>query len=77
MLEELTEAATQREYVYTHDWRQHDLVIWDNRRTMHRVRRYNDTADVRDMRRTTVAGDSPTVRDASASQANTATAELP
>ena len=77
LLEELTETATQREFVYTHHWQQYDLVMWDNQRTMHRARRYNDTADVRDMRRTTVAGDSPTVRDTSASQAITATAESP
>jgi alpha-ketoglutarate-dependent 2,4-dichlorophenoxyacetate dioxygenase len=35
-------------------------VIWDNRQTMHRVRRYDETQP-RDMRRTTVAGDAPTV----------------
>ncbi len=38
----------------------YDLVIWDNRQTMHRVRRY-DESQPRDMRRTTVAGDAPTV----------------
>jgi alpha-ketoglutarate-dependent 2,4-dichlorophenoxyacetate dioxygenase len=77
LLEELTEAATQREYVYTHHWQQYDLVMWDNRRTMHRVRRFNDTADVRDMRRTTVAGDSPTVGQSSTSQANSVRTESP
>jgi alpha-ketoglutarate-dependent 2,4-dichlorophenoxyacetate dioxygenase len=61
LLEELTEFATQREFVYTHHWRQFDLVIWDNRRTMHRARRFDDTNQVRDMRRTTVAGETPTV----------------
>jgi alpha-ketoglutarate-dependent 2,4-dichlorophenoxyacetate dioxygenase len=35
-------------------------VMWDNRQTMHRVRRFDDS-EVRDMRRTTVAGDAPTV----------------
>jgi len=35
-------------------------VIWDNRQTMHRVRRYGETK-ARDMRRTTIAGDAPTV----------------
>lgn len=61
LLEELTEFATQREFVYTHSWRPFDLVIWDNRRTMHRARRFDDTSEVRDMRRTTVAGEGPTV----------------
>jgi alpha-ketoglutarate-dependent 2,4-dichlorophenoxyacetate dioxygenase len=61
LLEELTEFATQREFVYTHHWRAFDLVIWDNRRTMHRARRFDDTNEIRDMRRTTVAGEAPTV----------------
>ena len=60
-LRELTEEATRPTFVYTHIWTQHDLVIWDNRRTMHRGRAFEDTEDVRDMRRTTVAGSAPTV----------------
>jgi alpha-ketoglutarate-dependent 2,4-dichlorophenoxyacetate dioxygenase len=59
-IRDLTEHATQREFVYVHRWRQYDLVMWDNRRTMHRVRRF-DEEHPRDMRRTTVAGDAPTV----------------
>jgi alpha-ketoglutarate-dependent 2,4-dichlorophenoxyacetate dioxygenase len=59
-LRDLTEHATQREFVYSHEWRQHDLVMWDNRSTMHRARRF-DRTEVRDMRRTTLAGDAPTV----------------
>ena len=59
-LRDLTEHATQREFVYSHSWRQHDLVMWDNRSTMHRARRF-DRTEVRDMRRTTLAGDAPTV----------------
>jgi alpha-ketoglutarate-dependent 2,4-dichlorophenoxyacetate dioxygenase len=61
LLEELTEFATQCEFVYTHRWKPFDLVIWDNRRTMHRARRFDDTSEIRDMRRTTVAGEAPTV----------------
>ena len=38
LLRDLTEHATQREYVYRHAWQVHDLVIWDNRCTMHRAR---------------------------------------
>jgi alpha-ketoglutarate-dependent 2,4-dichlorophenoxyacetate dioxygenase len=59
-LRDLTEHATQRQFVHAHQWRQYDLVIWDNRATMHRARRYNET-EVRDMRRTTLRGDGPTV----------------
>ena len=57
---DLTEHATQRQFVYAHVWRPWDLVIWDNRTTMHRARRYDDLHDVRDMRRTTIRGDSVT-----------------
>ena len=57
LIRDLTEAATQRQYVYSHKWQQYDLVIWDNRQTMHRVTAFNDVNEIRDMRRTTVAGD--------------------
>ncbi|MGE0224949.1 MAG: TauD/TfdA dioxygenase family protein [Acetobacteraceae bacterium] len=53
-IRDLTEQATQRAFVYTHRWRPFDLVMWDNRCTMHRARRYAAT-QVRDMRRTTVS----------------------
>ena len=59
-LRDLTEHATQREFVYSHAWKLHDLVMWDNRQTMHRGRRF-DMREVRDVRRTTLAGDAPTV----------------
>jgi alpha-ketoglutarate-dependent 2,4-dichlorophenoxyacetate dioxygenase len=68
LLRDLIEHATQREYVHVHRWRQHDLVMWDNRQTMHRARRYN-ADEVRDLRRTTIAGDGPTAPQASASAA--------
>lgn len=61
LLRELTEHATQPAFVHAHRWRQHDLVMWDNRQTMHRVRRYRQTGEPRDMRRTTIKGDGPTV----------------
>ena len=64
-LRELTEHATQREFVYSHQWRQYDLVMWDNRTTMHRAKRF-DRNEVRDMRRTTLGGDRPTVEQAEA-----------
>jgi alpha-ketoglutarate-dependent 2,4-dichlorophenoxyacetate dioxygenase len=58
-IRDLTEHAVQPRFVYSHKWRQHDLVMWDNRTTMHRVRRFDETK-IRDMRRTTVAGDAVT-----------------
>src|SRR5436190_11771221 len=60
---DLKEHATQPRFVYVHKWTLYDLVIWDNRQTMHRVRRYDDSQP-RDMRRTTVAGSAPTVAQA-------------
>ncbi len=57
-LRDLTEHATRPEFVYSHAWRRHDLVMWDNRSTMHRARRF-DRNEVRDVRRTTLAGEAP------------------
>jgi alpha-ketoglutarate-dependent 2,4-dichlorophenoxyacetate dioxygenase len=62
-LRDLTEHATRREFVYSHSWRRYDLVMWDNRTTMHRARRF-DRNEVRDVRRTTLAGDTPTIEQA-------------
>jgi alpha-ketoglutarate-dependent 2,4-dichlorophenoxyacetate dioxygenase len=62
-LRDLTEHATQREFVYSHAWQPHDLIMWDNRATMHRARRF-DRNEVRDVRRTTLAGDMPTIEQA-------------
>src|SRR6516225_1069238 len=59
-LRDLTEHATRREFVYSHEWRPHDLVMWDNRQTMHRARRF-DHNEVRDVRRTTLGGDAPLI----------------
>ena len=53
LLHELIEHATQREFVYRHSWRVGDLVIWDNRCTMHRARPYDDTKHRRELRRVT------------------------
>jgi alpha-ketoglutarate-dependent 2,4-dichlorophenoxyacetate dioxygenase len=55
LLRDLTEHATQPQFVYRHRWRPGDLVIWDNRTTMHRVRRF-DRNQIRDVRRTTLGG---------------------
>jgi alpha-ketoglutarate-dependent 2,4-dichlorophenoxyacetate dioxygenase len=66
-IRDLMEHATQPQFVYVHQWRQHDLVMWDNRVTMHRVRRYDDRQP-RDMRRTTVAGTETTTSQAVAAE---------
>jgi alpha-ketoglutarate-dependent 2,4-dichlorophenoxyacetate dioxygenase len=52
LLRELIEHATVRDFVYRHEWRAGDLVIWDNRCTMHRGRAF-DERQVRDLRRVT------------------------
>ena len=59
-LRDLVEHATQRQFVYAHQWRVDDLVMWDNRQTMHRARPF-PAHEPRDMRRTTLMGDAPTV----------------
>lgn len=60
-IRDLVEHATQREFVYCHRWQVGDLVIWDNRCTMHRVRSFDDLDYPRDMRRTTTRAEGPTV----------------
>jgi alpha-ketoglutarate-dependent 2,4-dichlorophenoxyacetate dioxygenase len=62
-LRDLTEFATQERFVYSHVWRVNDLVMWDNRTTMHRARRF-DRNEVRDVRRTTLGGDVATIEQA-------------
>jgi alpha-ketoglutarate-dependent 2,4-dichlorophenoxyacetate dioxygenase len=71
LLRDLTEHATQPRFVYVHTWRPWDFVMWDNRQTMHRVRRY-DESQPRDMRRTTVAGDVPTAAQVEAAEGRAA-----
>ena len=53
LLRDLIEHATQRQFVYRHSWRVGDLVIWDNRATMHRGMPYDDTKHRRELRRVT------------------------
>lgn len=54
LLEELYAFATQPKYIYSHEWRQGDLVIWDNRTTLHRAASFDDLKHRRDLRRTTI-----------------------
>jgi alpha-ketoglutarate-dependent 2,4-dichlorophenoxyacetate dioxygenase len=55
-IRDLMEHATQRQFVYAHEWRVNDLVMWDNRTVMHRARSFNDLKEVRDLRRTSIKG---------------------
>ncbi len=57
----LNEFSTQPRFCYSHAWRDGDLVIWDNRATLHRATAYDTTRHKRLMQRTTVGGDVPTV----------------
>ena len=55
LIDELVAHATQRQFVYTHRWRLHDLLIWDDRCTMHRGMAFDDLRWKRDMQRATVS----------------------
>jgi alpha-ketoglutarate-dependent 2,4-dichlorophenoxyacetate dioxygenase len=72
LLSELTTHATQRHFVYIHRWRIGDLVMWDNRCTMHRGIEFDDLRWPRDMQRATTSdridafGSSETLRGPSA-----------
>ncbi|WP_198374535.1 TauD/TfdA dioxygenase family protein [Neoroseomonas rubea] len=66
MIRDLVEHATQREFVYRHPWKQHDLVMWDNRCTLHRARPFEDNTYPRDLRRVTLQDAAPTLEQAAA-----------
>ncbi|MFO0521975.1 MAG: TauD/TfdA dioxygenase family protein [bacterium] len=55
LIDELIAHVTQRQFVYTHRWRPNELVMWDNRCTMHRGTEYDDLRWVREMRRVTIS----------------------
>ena len=55
-IRDLTEHATQRQFVYAHPWKVGDLVMWDNRTVMHRATRFDDLKEKRDLRRTSIKG---------------------
>ena len=57
LLDELIAHATQDRFVYCHQWRQHDVVMWDNRCTMHAVTPFDNQTQRRIMHRTTIVGD--------------------
>lgn len=58
---ELTAHATREAYVLRHEWREGDLIVWDNRAVLHRATPFDTVKYRRLMQRTTVAGDAPTV----------------
>jgi len=66
LIRDLTEFATQPRFVYSHKWTVGDLVLWDNRTTMHRGRAYDDKTYKRDMRRVTLSDVAPTLEQAAA-----------
>jgi alpha-ketoglutarate-dependent 2,4-dichlorophenoxyacetate dioxygenase len=55
LIDELIAHTTQRQFVYVHRWRPKELVMWDNRCTMHRGTDYDDLRWVRDMSRVTIS----------------------
>jgi taurine dioxygenase len=59
LLEELTEHATHDRYVYCHPWQKGDIVIWDNRQSMHRVLHNYDLSEKRLMHRIVLEGSEP------------------
>jgi len=69
LLDALVEHATQRQFVYTHRWRVHDLVMWDNRCTMHRGTEFDDLRWRRDVQRATVSDVANTCEQAGAAAA--------
>ena len=56
-LMDLIEHSTQSQFVYQHEWRPDDFVIWDNRATMHRGMVFQDETEEREMRRVTTLDD--------------------
>jgi alpha-ketoglutarate-dependent 2,4-dichlorophenoxyacetate dioxygenase len=57
LLKELLDHATQPAFVYRHEWREGDLVVWDNRSVLHRATPYDSVRHKRLMQRTTISGD--------------------
>jgi alpha-ketoglutarate-dependent 2,4-dichlorophenoxyacetate dioxygenase len=72
LLNDLIGFSTQPRFIYRHHWRVGDLVVWDNRCTLHRARPYDDTRYRRDMRRTTVQDSGSTLQQAPSSIATVA-----
>ncbi|MGE0821311.1 MAG: TauD/TfdA dioxygenase family protein [Candidatus Binatia bacterium] len=76
LLDELIVHATQRQFVYTHRWRVHDLVMWDDRCTLHRGTDFDDLRWPRDMQRATVSDIANTCEQAGISLTSNSVAAL-
>jgi len=63
LIDELLAYATQEQFIHTHSWTKGDFIIWDNARVNHRGRPWNEEKYKRDLRRTTVKGEIPTMID--------------
>jgi len=61
LIDELMAFATQERFIYSHQWRPHDLLLWDNRSVLHRATPFESASEKRLMVRTTIAGDAPTL----------------
>ncbi|CAN7335138.1 TauD/TfdA family dioxygenase [Phenylobacterium sp. LjRoot225] len=59
LIDELVEYATQDRFVYRHKWRVGDVLMWDNRCTLHTGTLFDDTKYIREMHRLWVRGDKP------------------
>jgi len=59
LIDELTDYVTQERFVYRHKWRKGDVLVWDNRCTLHRGTMFDDTRYIREMHRMWVKGDKP------------------
>lgn len=64
LTDELTEFPTQERFIYRHHRLQHDVIMWDNRVTVHRASPFTSTTEKRHMVRTTINGDTPTLTNA-------------
>lgn len=64
LVRDLMEHATERRFVYSHQWKVNDLLMWDNRTTMHRGRPFDDKKYPRDMRRVTIMDVASTLQQA-------------
>lgn len=61
LIDRLMDFAMQERFIYSHSWRPHDMILWDNRAVLHRATPFASTTERRLMVRTTIAGDGPTL----------------
>jgi taurine dioxygenase len=59
LVQELVDFATQDQFVYRHKWRVGDVLMWDNRCTLHTGTLFDDTRYIREMHRLWIRGDRP------------------